>query len=188
MFLRSRFMAFFYRFFCNFFLRAFSKKVFGLWGPSLFENYSKCRIWIFEFWHFPHIFVLLKLTCLVTLFDRKLQVFKNSPKWTIFGIFKCKRSSLRSQCWMRLFFVIFKHRDFSSSLVIIMTILSNIPTMEENLENPPTPPFYPSLFSCFFLLNNESSVQSSQMMIRWSISQLIIILLEKRLRSRSHEL
>ena len=33
------------------------------------------------------IFVLLKLTCLVTLFDRKLQVFKNSPKWTIFGIF-----------------------------------------------------------------------------------------------------
>mgnify|MGYP006975815893 CR=1 FL=1 len=30
------------------------------------------------FWHFPPIFVLLKLTCLVTLFDRKLQVFKNS--------------------------------------------------------------------------------------------------------------
>ena len=41
----------------------------------------------FEFWHFPPIFVLLKLTCLVTLFDRKLQVFKNSPKWTFFGIF-----------------------------------------------------------------------------------------------------
>ena len=32
-----------------------------------------------EFWHFPPIFFLLKLTCLVTLFDRKLQVFKNSP-------------------------------------------------------------------------------------------------------------
>ena len=41
----------------------------------------------FEFWHFPPIFVLLKMTCLVTLSDRKLQVFKNSPKWTIFGIF-----------------------------------------------------------------------------------------------------
>ena len=27
------------------------------------------------------------LSCLVTLFDRKLQVFKNSPKWTIFVIF-----------------------------------------------------------------------------------------------------
>ena len=53
----------------------------------MFENYSKCRIWISEFWHFPPIFVLLKLTCLLTLFDRKLQVFKNSPKWTMFGIF-----------------------------------------------------------------------------------------------------
>ena len=41
----------------------------------------------FEIWHFPPIFGLLKLTCLVALFDRKLQVFKNSPKWTIFGIF-----------------------------------------------------------------------------------------------------
>ena len=30
------------------------------------------------FWHFPPNFDLLKLTCLVTLFDRKLQVFKNS--------------------------------------------------------------------------------------------------------------
>ena len=70
----------------------------------------------FEFWHFPPIFVLLKLTYLATLFDRKLQVLKNSLEWTIFGIFKltfvhskCKRSSLRSQFWMRLFFVIFKH-------------------------------------------------------------------------------
>ena len=33
------------------------------------------------FWQFPQIFVLLKLTCLVTLFDRKLHVFKNSPNW-----------------------------------------------------------------------------------------------------------
>ena len=41
---------------------------------------SHLNVW---FWHFPPIFVLLKLACLVTLFDRKLQVFKNSPKWTI---------------------------------------------------------------------------------------------------------
>ena len=41
----------------------------------------------FLFWHFPPIFVLLKLTCLLTLFDRKLQIFKNSPKFTIFGLF-----------------------------------------------------------------------------------------------------
>ena len=51
-----------------------------------------------EFRHFPSIFDLLKFICLVTLFDCKLQVFKNSPKLTIFGIFhelfysKCKRS------------------------------------------------------------------------------------------------
>ena len=63
-----------------------------------------------DFWHFPPIFVLLKLTCLVTLFDRKLQVFKKLAKmdhfWHFFLTFvhsKCKRSSLRSQCWMRLF-------------------------------------------------------------------------------------
>ena len=54
---------------------------------TVFENHPKCRIWIFDFWYFLPIFVLLKLTCLVTLFDRKLQVFKNSPKWTIFGLF-----------------------------------------------------------------------------------------------------
>ena len=55
---------------------------------NFLSEVKKCRIWIFAFWHFPPIFVLLKLTCLVTLFDRKLQVLKNSSKWTIFGIFK----------------------------------------------------------------------------------------------------
>ena len=33
---------------------------------------------VWEFWNFPTIFVQLKLTCLVTLFDRKLHFFKNS--------------------------------------------------------------------------------------------------------------
>ena len=36
---------------------------------------------------FHQFLVLVKLTCLVTLFERKPQVFKNSPKLTIFGIF-----------------------------------------------------------------------------------------------------
>ena len=49
---------------------------------TLFENYSRCRIWIFQ-----QFLSDKKLTCLVTLFDRKLRIFKNSPKWTIFGIF-----------------------------------------------------------------------------------------------------
>ena len=35
---------------------------------TLLKNYLKCLILIFEFWHFPPIFVPLKSTCLVTLF------------------------------------------------------------------------------------------------------------------------
>ena len=44
---------------------------------TLFEKESKCLILIFDFrlWHFPPVFVLLKVVCLVTLFDCKLQVF-----------------------------------------------------------------------------------------------------------------
>ena len=42
---------------------------------TLFENHPKCLIWIFKFWHFY---------------------------WN-FWHSKCKRSSLRSQCWMGLF-------------------------------------------------------------------------------------
>ena len=43
---------------------------------TLFENYSKCLILVLEFWHFSPIFGLIKLTCLVTLFDSKVQVSK----------------------------------------------------------------------------------------------------------------
>ena len=39
---------------------------------TVFENHPKCRICSFEFWHFSLIFDLLKLLCLVTLFDLKL--------------------------------------------------------------------------------------------------------------------
>ena len=56
-------------------------------GHTMFENYPKCLIWVFRLWHFPPIFALLKLTCLVTLFDRKLQIFINSPNWQFFSIF-----------------------------------------------------------------------------------------------------
>ena len=38
-------------------------------SSTMFENYSKCRIWILTFWHFPPIFVISKVTCLITLFD-----------------------------------------------------------------------------------------------------------------------
>ena len=44
------------------------------------------------------------LSSLVTLCDRKLKVFKNSPNWLFLAfLLKCKRCSLRSQYWMRLF-------------------------------------------------------------------------------------
>ena len=42
---------------------------------------------IFELWLFSPIYVLFKLACLVALFDSKLQIFKNSSKLTIIGIF-----------------------------------------------------------------------------------------------------
>ena len=62
------------------------------------------------------IFVLSKLTCLVTLLDCKLQVFKNSPKLTISSILNellstqnvnLARFARNVKCD---FFVIFKHR------------------------------------------------------------------------------
>ena len=91
-----RFLAWKFKLFSNIFVTKFKSKF------KLTNSYFLCKIEnstfahclkitqniAFEFWHFPPIFVLLKLTCLVTLFDRKLQVFKNSPKWTIFGIFE----------------------------------------------------------------------------------------------------
>ena len=40
--------------------------------PQCLKITQNYRIWIFEFWHFLPIFDLFKLTCLVTLFDRKL--------------------------------------------------------------------------------------------------------------------
>ena len=48
---------------------------------TVFENHPKCRIWISQFWNFPPIFELLKLTCLVTLLDRKLQFLKYRQNW-----------------------------------------------------------------------------------------------------------
>ena len=61
-------------------LRAFSPwrltKTSGSTRHTVFENHPKCRIWIFEFWHFPPIFDLLKLTCLVALFDASFRFSK----------------------------------------------------------------------------------------------------------------
>ena len=54
---------------------------------SLSKNDSKCRIWIFEFWHFPPIFVLFKTDLSGNTVWPQASGFQNPPKWTIFGIF-----------------------------------------------------------------------------------------------------
>ena len=60
--------------------------IFDKWHSQCLKN-PNILIWTFEFWHFSPIFVLLKVTCQVTLFDHKLQVFKNSPNWPILAFF-----------------------------------------------------------------------------------------------------
>ena len=86
------------------------------------KNHQNCHIWNFQFWHFLPVFVLSKLTCLVTLFDCKLQFIKNSPKLSIFGIFNeflstqnvnAARFARNIECD---FFVIFNHCAYVSSL------------------------------------------------------------------------
>ena len=64
--------------------------------------------------HFPPIFVFLKVSNLVTLFDRKLQVFKNSSKLTIFDIFNQFLSTQNVNVAMlnATFSVIFKHCEY----------------------------------------------------------------------------
>ena len=68
---------------------------------------SHLNFWILAF--LP-IFVLLKVTCLVTLLRSASFIFSKTRQMDHFWHFlftfvhsKCKRSSLRSQCWMRLF-------------------------------------------------------------------------------------
>ena len=49
---------------------------------TLFKISENVALGFFYFWHFPPIFVLLELTCLVTLFDRRQQ---NGPFWRFFN-------------------------------------------------------------------------------------------------------
>ena len=69
-----------------------------LWSCTLFENDSKCRIWILAFFN---------IFCPFTI---------NLSGNTV-GLLKCKRSSLRSQCWIRLFL------DFHTPWSLLVQIL-----------------------------------------------------------------
>ena len=77
---------------------------------TLFENYSKCRIWIFGILEFFTNFCPIKIDLPGNTVWPQASGFQKLAKIDIFWHFlltfvhsKCKRSSLRSQCWMRLF-------------------------------------------------------------------------------------
>ena len=72
---------------------------------TLFENYSKCRIWILAF---STKFCPIKVDLSGNTVWPQASVFQNLAKMDHFWHFqwtfvhsKCKRSSLRSQCWKR---------------------------------------------------------------------------------------
>ena len=58
---------------------------------------------MFEYWHFPPIFFLIKIDLPGNTVWPQASGFQKLVKRTILGDSKCKRNSLRSQYWMRLF-------------------------------------------------------------------------------------
>ena len=77
-------------------------QVYHLYQIKLYCVWNSPKISHFNFGIF-HQFV----TCLVTLFDRKLQVFKNSPNWPFLALlmncYPMKMKTTCSQCWMTFF-------------------------------------------------------------------------------------
>ena len=69
-------------------------------GWTLFENHQKCRIWIY-YSGISHQFLSPQIWRLVTLFDRTKLAIYGFFFWLTVVHSKCKRSSFRSQCWMR---------------------------------------------------------------------------------------
>ena len=67
-----------------FWAKVFRKSYFVMSVSKLHIVWKLLKMPHLNFGSFHHYFVLLKLTCLVTLFDRKLQLFKNSPKMNLF--------------------------------------------------------------------------------------------------------
>ena len=80
------------------------------------QNYSKYRICIFLVLPFSTNFCLIKSDLYGYTVWLQASAFQNLSKldhfWHLYRTFvhwKCKRSTLRTQFWMRLFGVIFKH-------------------------------------------------------------------------------
>ena len=66
-------------------------------------------------------FCHIKITCLVTMFDCKLQVFKYSPKWIIFGIF----NELLSNRGLSEIVISLKNCEFSIHSTLLYQLLTN---------------------------------------------------------------
>ena len=123
---------------------------------TLFKNYSKCRIWIFQFWHFPPIFVVLKVTCLVTLFDLKFQIWKTPQNWTICGIFDELLSTqnvnvarfARNDGRLNIYsFSLYEPHDFLTNVFFLMTFYWN-----EEFTKRPFVKYVPYYYIWYFFL------------------------------------
>ena len=98
-----------------------------------FVGYKSASKMIFDF----GIFVLLRVTSLVTLFDHKLQVLKNSPKWTIFCIFNELLSTqnvnvarfARNVEWYFLLFSFYFRHDLESTTDRTLAVVTSLATV-----------------------------------------------------------
>ena len=88
----------------------------NLSAPTVFKNHQKISFFPQKMSHFQPIFVLFKMTCLVTLFDRKLQVFQKFAKLTIVGILSVNVACFARNIVFETFGVIFKHCDRETDL------------------------------------------------------------------------
>ena len=77
---------------------------------TLFKNYSKCRMWVFGNLAFSTNFFPIKTNMSGNTVCPQASGFQKLAKMDHFWYFrltfvysKCKRSSLRSHCWMRVF-------------------------------------------------------------------------------------
>ena len=98
---------------------------------TLFENYSKCRIRTFLILALSTNFWRIKIDLSGNTVWPQASGFQKLAKMDHFWHFKltyvhskCKRSSLRSQCWNETFSVIFKHRGTITKCIFITGMYS----------------------------------------------------------------
>ena len=117
----------------------------------------------FHFWHFPPFFVLLKVTCLVTLFDCKLQVFKTLTKIGHFlHFFYSKYPTVprdSSFVWLIKIFC----RFISQSLMCVVCQAQNVLCYS-----------WPFLFTSIRLLPSQICRQINKLQVHKGFPQIVI--------------